>query len=390
MKYNFDQVIDRMGTDSIKWEKQTKFGKPSGGLLPFWIADTDFATLPEAVDAMKLRMQHPLFGYTTTTEKTLRAVQGWYQRRHDVSLPIEAFSASEGVVTSIWFSIRAFTKPGDGVLVFTPVYDPFFHAIETQDRRRIECPLMYKEEHYQIDWTLFETELKQGVKAVIFCNPHNPVSRIWTSEEVERLVTLCKAYDVWLLSDEVHGDIELYDYKYVSVLKYKDLYDKMLVYTAISKTFNMAGLHSSCTIAPNPEYRKAQENCLKEAWLMSPNALANSAIEACYTYGDQWVDELNAYLTQNAEYLLNYCHEKIPSVHPVKPEGTYLMWLDISRLPVNSDTAVRILADQYGIAVGGGACYSGNGEHFLRFNIGCPRVTLQKGLEQLGKFVREL
>ena len=192
MKYDFNKVQDRIGSDSIKWEKQLKFGTKTG-LLPFWIADTDFATLPEAVEAMKKRLEHPVFGYTTTGERTLETVRGWYKRRHQVDLPVSAFSPSEGVVTSIWFSIRGFTQPGDGVLVFTPVYDPFFAVINNQGRKQVDCPLVYSEGRYTIDWEDLEKKLAGGdVKAMIFCNPHNPVGRVWTEDEVRNIVELCR------------------------------------------------------------------------------------------------------------------------------------------------------------------------------------------------------
>ena len=320
----------------------------------------------------------------------METVRGWYKRRHQVDLPVSAFSPSEGVVTSIWFSIRGFTQPGDGVLVFTPVYDPFFAVINNQGRKQVDCPLVYGEGRYVIDWEDLEKKLSGGdVKAMIFCNPHNPVGRVWTEDEVRKIVELCKKYSVWLFSDEIHGDVVLYGHQYTSVARFADVYDHMLVYTAISKTFNMAGLHSSCTIIPNAEYKKIQEDTLRQAWLMSPNCMANSAIEACYTYGDEWVDEQNAYLTENAEFVISYLKEHAPQIKPVKPEGTYLMWLDCSGLSMTSEEMVKILASEYKMAVGGGAGYQGNGEYFLRFNIGCPRETLEKGMEILARFVAD-
>lgn len=388
MKYDFDKVWDRSDTDSIKWDRQFKFGVPSG-LIPFWIADTDFGTLPEAVTAIKARLDHPLFGYTSTGRKTMETVRAWYERRHQVRLPIEAFSSSEGVVTSIWFSIRAFTKIGDQILVFTPVYDPFFVAIRTQERVEVDCPLRYQEGHYEIDWEDFENKLVGGVKAIIFCNPHNPVGRVWTKAEVQRVVLLCKKYSVWLFSDEIHGDVTLYGHSYTSAACFAEEYDKMIVYTAISKTFNMAGLHSSCSIIPNPEYKRMQEASLREAWLMSPNCLSNAAIEACYTYGDEWVDEQNAYLTANSEYIIHYLAEYAPEIKPVKPEGTYLMWLDCTALNMTSDEIQKCLAEHYGIAIGGGTSYGGDGVHFLRLNFGCPRKTLKAGMEKLAQFVAD-
>ncbi|MCD8221274.1 MAG: PatB family C-S lyase [Clostridiales bacterium] len=389
MKYNFDEVQNRMGSDSIKWEKQLKFGAQSG-LLPFWIADTDFATLPEAVEAMKKRVEHPLYGYTFSTSRTRETVRKWYERRHQVKLPPDAFVIANGVVTDLWFTIRALTKPGDPILVLTPVYDPFFAVIRNQDRVEVDCPLCYEDGRYEIDWEALENKLQGGVRAMIFCNPHNPVGRVWTEEDVYRIVDLCKKYSVYLLSDEVHGDIVLYGGHYTSAARFADHYDSMIVYTAISKTFNMAGLESSCCLIPNQEVRKSLETAMKQAWLlMGTSVLTAPAIEACYTYGDQWVDELNAYLTENAEYVIHYLQEHAPQIRAVKPEGTYLMWLDCSGMGMTSGEIVKELAQNYQLAVGDGAGYGGGSENFLRFNIGCPRATLRQGLERLAKFAAD-
>lgn len=389
MNYNFDTVYDRMGSDCLKWEKQLKFGVPCG-LLPFWIADTDFATLPQAVDAMKKRLEHPLFGYTFTCNRTLETVRGWYARRHQVELPVEAFLPSLGVVTAMWFSIRALTKPGDRVLVFTPVYDPFFAIVRNQDRQLADCPLIYDNDSYRIDWEDFEKQLSSGVKAVIFCNPHNPVGRVWKAEDVERVVRLCKEHSVYLLSDEIHGDVVLYGNHYVSAARYADIYDQMIVYTAISKTFNMAGLHSSCMMIPDPKLKQLQDKTMRDAWLMGPNALANAAIEACYTYGDEWVDQQNEYLTGNADLVISYLGEHAPKIHVVKPEGTYLMWLDCRELGLTSAEICDRLVKEQGLAMGSGAGYGDNAEGFMRFNIGCPRTTLMQGLEKIANFAKGL
>lgn len=388
MKYSFDEPQNRLGSDSIKWEKQLKFGCQSG-LLPYWIADTDFATLPEAVEAMKQRVEHPLFGYTFTGSRTLKTVQEWYERRHQVKLGLEAFLPAQGVVTSIWFSLRGFTKPGDKVLVFTPVYDPFFVVINNQGREQVDCPLTYENGSYQINWEDLEEKLKQGISAMIFCNPHNPVGRVWTAEEVEKVVLLCKKYSVLLLSDEIHGDVVLYGNRYTSAARFSDIYDRMIVYTAISKTFNMAGLESSCCLIPNQELKDKQGQSMRDAWIMGPNALANRAIEACYTYGDQWVDEQNEYLTGNSDLVIQYLGEHAPEIGVVKPEGTYLMWLDFGTFHLTSNDIMKKLAADYGIAVGSGSCYGGNAEGFMRLNIGCPRSVLRQGLEKIAQFAAD-
>lgn len=389
MNYNFDTVHDRMGSDCLKWEKQVKFGTPSG-LLPFWIADTDFATLPQAVEAMEKRLEHPLFGYTFTGSRTLEAVRGWYARRHGVELPIEAFMPSLGVVTAMWFSIRALTKPGDQVLLFSPVYDPFFAIIKNQDRALADCRLTYENGRYDIDWDDFEAKLKGGVKVVLFCNPANPVGRVWSAEDVERVVRLCRQYGAYLLSDEVHGDIVLYGNRYTSAARYKDIYDQMIVYTAISKPFNLAGLHSSCMLIPNPELKQLQDKTMREAWLMGPNPLANGAIEACYTYGGEYVDQLCRYVTESADLVIDYLGQHAPRIHVVKPEATYLLWLDCRELGLTSQEMTDRLVKEEGLAIGSGAGYGGNAEGFLRFNIGCPRATLTQGLEKIARFANHV
>lgn len=389
MNYDFDRVYDRTGSDCLKWEKQVKFGVPSG-LLPFWIADTDFGTLPQAVEAMEKRLEHPLFGYTFTGARTLETVRGWYSRRHGVDLPIEAFLPSLGVVTAMWFSIRALTKPGDQVLVFTPVYDPFFAIIQNQGREMVDCPLTYEGGRYDINWADFEEKLKGGVKVVLFCNPANPVGRVWSAADVERVVTLCKQYSACLLSDEIHGDVVLYGNRYTSAAKYKDVYGQMIVYTAISKTFNMAGLHSSCMLIPNQDLKQLQDKTMREAWLMGPNSLANGAIEACYTCGDEYVDQLNEYLTGCAQLVIDYLGEHAPMIDVVKPEGTYLMWLDCRKLGISSQEMVDRLVKEEGLAIGSGAGYGANAEGFLRLNIGCPRATLMQGLEKIARFANHV
>ena len=386
--YDFDQVHDRMGSDSIKWEKQLKFGQMSG-LTPFWIADTDFATLPEAVQAIHNRADHSLFGYSFAAEHTYKAVAAWYARRHGLKLPVSAYSAAHGIVTSMWFTLRAFTQPGDKVLVFSPVYDPFFAIIGNQGRKKVDCPLTYENHAYSINWTDLEQKLASGVKAMIFCNPHNPTGNVWSAEEVHRMVLLCKQYDVLLMSDEAHGDVILYGGQYTSAARFAEEYDRMIVYTAISKTFNMAGLESSCNIIPNPDLKAKQEACMREAWLMSPNCIATAAIDACYTYGDQYVDELNAYLSRSADYVMDYLEKNVPGIKAVKPQGTYLMWLDCSGLGKSATEVTAALVKNYGVAVGDGSVY-GNAEHFIRFNIGCPRQTLEKGLEAMAKYVKSL
>ena len=392
MTYDFTTLPDRWDTGAEKYELMKKrCPDVPRGTVPFSVADMDFLPPPELSEGVQDFMRGRVFGYTRTPREYIAAFQRWMQRRHGVDIPAAWVVDADSVLGAMHRMIRAFTRPGDGIVVLTPAYPPFLDAPEPLNRRRLACPMVLGDDRrYTIDFALLEDLCRQAdTTMLIFCNPHNPVGRVWTEDEVRNIVELCKKYSVWLFSDEIHGDVVLYGHQYTSAARFADVYDHMLVYTAISKTFNMAGLHSSCTIIPNPEYKKIQEDTLRQAWLMSPNCMANSAIEACYTYGDEWVDEQNAYLTENAEFVTSYLKEHAPQIKPVKPEGTYLMWLDCSELSMTSEEIVKILASEYKMAVGGGAGYQGNGEYFLRFNIGCPRETLEKGMEILAQFVAD-
>ena len=382
--YNFDKPYNRKGTNCTKWDISD-----DEQMLPMWIADMDFEAPAPIYEAFEKRAAHHVYAYSRLSEQYYQAVIDFMQRRHNFHVEKDWIVFTPGVVVALTLGVQSVTEPGEEVMILSPVYGPFRGATTACGRKLIESPLVNNDGYYTIDFEDMEKRVTPNTKAFMLCSPHNPVGRVWTEDEVRNIVELCKKYSIWLFSDEIHGDVVLYGHQYTSAARFADVYDHMLVYTAISKTFNMAGLHSSCTIIPNPEYKKIQEDTLRQAWLMSPNCMANSAIEACYTYGDEWVDEQNAYLTENAEFVTSYLKEHAPQIKPVKPEGTYLMWLDCSELSMTSEEMVKILASEYKMAVGGGAGYQGNGEYFLRFNIGCPRETLEKGMEILAQFVAD-
>ncbi len=315
--YDFDQVQNRVGTGSVKWDKQGSFGVESG-LLPFWIADTDFASLPEILEAVKKRCDHPVIGYSDYDDRCLKAIQGWYSRRHNLSVPLAYLLPAGGVVTSLWFSIQALTEPGDKILLFSPVYDPFYAIIKNTGRVLADSQMKYENHRYTIDWENVESHLKEGVKAVIFCNPHNPVGRVWSRAELQQLADLCKKYDVYLLSDEIHGDITLYGNRYTSMGLFPEIHNKLIVYTA-----------------------------------------------------------------------MEFINSEMTEVRYVKPEGTFLMWLDFRCLGMTSGEITRVLVEKYGLALGDGTHYGEQAEGFMRFNIGTSRNTLNAGLKKLKEFYND-
>lgn len=385
MVYDFDQIIERRGSACVKWDVTEPFGQlpPGSQLTPFWIADMDFPVLPEITLAMEERCRHPVWGYNIPTPGGMAALCGWFQRRHGWSFTPDEVIPGIGVVTVLRFAIEAVTTPGDKILVFSPVYDPFFALVKNTGRELVDLPLVCENNAYYVDYAALEDALKDGVKAIIFCNPHNPIGKVWTKDELGAIADLCAKYRVVVLSDEVHGDIVMRSHSYTSMGVFEQIRDLTAVFTSVSKAFNLAGLSASCTVVPDKELRGRINKALKGAWIMGPNALAFPAMEAAYTYGDLWIDELNAYLDSNAAYVVEQVSQSMPKVAVSPLQGTYLMWMDFNRLGMDSDSLTAVMAREYGIGLGNGGHYGNQCEGFMRFNIACPRKTLKKGVEGL-------
>ena len=384
--YNFDKFVDRRGTACVKWDVKDLFGVgPDADLTPMWIADMDFAVVPEIQTALKERCDHPTFGYNTPTPGCIPALCSWYERRHNWKFTPDQVLNGIGVVTMIRFTLEALTAPGDKVAVFSPVYDPFFAQVRNSGRTLVDLPMKEQDGHYSVDLAAFEQALKDGVKAVIFCNPHNPIGKVWTKDEVETIGGLCAKYGAYMLSDEVHGDMVMDGNHYNPMGLVDAIQDKLVVYTAISKTFNLAGLHQSAIIIPNAEVRAKVDAMLKGAWIMGPNLMAFTAMEAAYTYGDKWVDEVVAYISDNVRYVQQQVRDFMPKVKLAHHEGTFLMWLDLRCLGMSSDELTVTLGREYGIGLGNGAHYGKQCDGFMRMNIACPRSTLEKGVAALKK-----
>ena len=384
--YNFDKFVDRRGTACVKWDVRDLFGVgPDADLTPMWIADMDFAVVPEIQTALKERCDHPTFGYNTPTPGCIPALCSWYERRHNWKFTPDQVLNGIGVVTMIRFTLEALTAPGDKVAVFSPVYDPFFAQVRNSGRTLVDLTMKEQDGHYSVDLAAFEQALKDGVKAVIFCNPHNPIGKVWTKDEVETIGGLCAKYGAYMLSDEVHGDMVMDGNHYNPMGLVDAIQDKLVVYTAISKTFNLAGLHQSAIIIPNAEVRAKVDAMLKGAWIMGPNLMAFTAMEAAYTYGDKWVDEVVAYISDNVRYVQQQVRDFMPKVKLSHHEGTFLMWLDLRCLGMSSDELTVTLGREYGIGLGNGAHYGKQCDGFMRMNIACPRSTLEKGVAALKK-----
>ncbi len=380
--YNFDKLVDRKGTECIKWDLVGKvYG--SDDVIPLWIADMDFEILPELQEAMIKRASHASFGYTIPAPAYRENIIKWNKERNGLELAKEDIVGIPGVVTAIAFALNALTKDGDKVLINTPVYNPFASTIKGLNRELVTSSLKCEGTKRVMDFADMEEKMKDGVKMMILCNPHNPIGRVWTKEELTQLVELCAKYNVYLFSDEIHSDITYGGHKHCSILTVSEK-AKEIAFCAMapSKTFNIAGLKSSMFMIQNPEIReKIQANI--NAFHVGIDLMGYKATEICYGYGAQWVDELNEYLYENAKFVTEFCETQMPKVKTFVPEGTYLMWLDFSEYGLTQDELMDKLKNEAKVGMNSGATYGDEGVGYARLNIGCPKFLLEKAMNQI-------
>ena len=379
----FDEKIDRLNTASVKWEATKEvFGEAD--LWPMWVADMDFKPPQAVIEAIQKRADHGVFGYTFIPESTKQAIQAWVLKRHGWSIDPSWLIYCSGVVQAISTAVQAFTEEGDRVLLQSPVYTPFFNMIEQNNRIVVNAPLILENDGYKIDYTRFEDALKSGCKLFLLCNPHNPGGRVWTKEELSRIGELCLKYNCLILSDEIHSDLVYKEYKHTPIASLtNDLSENVITCIAPSKTFNLAGLQASVAIIKNTKLRKQFDETLKRQGYFSLNTFGIIAMEAAYRDGEAWLEELIDYLQENKQYALRFLQEHLPEISCVKPEGTYLLWLDCRKLGL-SDKELRTALLQKGkLALEPGSKYGPGGEGFVRMNIACPKDYLIEGLKRL-------
>ncbi len=383
-KYDFDIIHDRKNTDCIKWD----FGMQRKGrddLLPLWVADMDFKLPDEVLKDITDRVQHGIFGYTDPGDKYRNIVRDWYSRRHGISFDGKDIVVTPGVVYAIALAIRAFTRPGDAVIIQQPVYYPFSGTIKANDRKVVNNQLLLKDDHYEIDFDDFEKKIiDNDVKMFLLCSPHNPVGRVWTKEELTRLAEICKKHDVYVFADEIHSDFVYPGHRHTSFLSLPEEYTgKLILGTSSSKTFNMAGLQVSNIIIPNEEVRKAFERENDATGYSQPNALGMVATMSVYEKGEEWLDELLEYLQGNLSYVRDFLKEKLPKVKLIEPEGTYLIWLDFSEVTKDHKELEDIIINRSKLWLDPGIIFGRETALFERINIACPRAILKQAMEQL-------
>ncbi len=378
--YDFDTPASRAGTGSIKWDMREQLFH-NGDALPFWVADSDYRSAPEIVEALREAAEQCVFGYVEPDGRYFEAVRGWVSSRHGWQVELDWIFPTAGIVSECANAVRAFTEPGDRIVIQTPVYDPFKQVIQSAGRVCVESPLTGDNRSgWRMDFDGLDRKLRNAA-AMILCSPHNPVGRVWTEDEVRSVAALCKKHNVLLISDEIHWDILIGGTVHFTA-GLAGFEENTIVMTSSGKTFNQAGLKNSNILIPNPELRERLARFHEEYHIETPNALGLAACRAAYEKGAQWCGGQNAYLTENARTVREFLRSELPDVTVSELQGTYLMWLDMRASGRTSQELSGFLA-AHGACLNDGARYGTGGEGFMRLNIACPRSQLLLGLESV-------
>jgi len=379
---NLDKIIDRSGTNSIKWDRFK-----DKNALPLWVADMDFKSPDKVINALVKRAEHGVFGYTSIPDEYYESIKKWYKRRQSWDIEAGHIVYTPGVVTAISIGIQAFTKPGDEVIIQPPVYYPFEKTVLNNDRAVLNNVLINTESGYSIDFDdLTKKAKRETAKLLILCSPHNPVGRVWRKEELFRIGQICQENDVKVISDEIHGDLIYNEYEqipYASVNQ--EMADHSMICTAPSKTFNIAGLDSSNIIISNDEMRRSYLNVLEKNDLIRPNIFGLVGTIAAYDYGEEWLIEVMNYVQNNYYYLERFIAEKLPKVKVIQPEGTFLVWLDFSDYNLSNNELKDKLIEEAKVVLNQGYVFGKGGDGFVRLNLATPMERVKKALDQIAK-----
>ncbi|MFC4023699.1 MalY/PatB family protein [Oceanobacillus longus] len=387
----FDELYERRNTRSVKWDLLQEVFQ-SDDVLPMWVADMDFKAPDEVNDALVKRAQHGIYGYTVIDDDVSDSILNWLQKRHQWKIDKSWLSYSPGVVTSLHMAVQAFTEPNDKILIQTPVYTPFYSVITEHNREVVKNKLVQNNNYYTIDFEDFEKKLKDNVKAFILCSPHNPVGRVWKKEELAEMARLCLKYDVMIFSDEIHSDLVFPGEHHIPIASLsEEIADQTITFMAPSKTFNLAGLDASYVVTTNKERRKKLDTTFsKQGFHNMLNTMGNTALEAAYTYGEPWLDELVALLENHKNYVTEMFDKHAPQLKVIKSEGTYLLWVDCSELGMDSKELKKFMIEKARVGLNAGVDYGEEGKQFMRINIACPRATLEEGVKRIIDAVKAL
>jgi cystathionine beta-lyase len=377
----FDEVVDRRGTDTYKWDALKELYSRDD-LISMWVADMDFKSPQVVVDKMRERLEHGVFGYTFVSDSFNKSVKNWLKKRHNWDIEKDWITVTHGVVPGINFAIRAFSHPGDKVIVQTPVYYPFFSAIQNTGRILVDNPLKYENGDYTMDFDDLRSKLDERAKILILCSPHNPVGRVWNEDELKTLAEICDEKDIVILSDEIHSDIVRRDFKHYPTAIF---YDNVVSFYSSSKTFNLAGLQTAVAVIPNKKLRVEFQNSMENTNLFSSNIFGLLAMQTAYDYAEPWLESLIDYLEDNYKLLKDFVNSELNGVKLVNLQGTYLAWLDFRDLNISQERLNDIFIDQAKVAIVSGDKFGKTGKGFIRINFACPKSVLQEALDNIKK-----
>ncbi|KKB51469.1 hypothetical protein HMPREF1212_02199 [Parabacteroides sp. HGS0025] len=385
MKYNFDELVPRRGSNSYKWDSAG-----SEDVLPMWVADMDFRTAPAVVEALRKRVEHGIFGYVKVPAAYYDAIGDWFKRRHSWRVEKDWILFTTGVVPALSAIIKALTHPGDKVLVQTPVYNCFFSSIRNDECEMVANPLIYRNGAYSVDFDGLEKKAADPrVKLLLLCNPHNPAGRVWTRQELTRIGEICLRNDVFVVADEIHCELVYPGHQYIPFASIsEDFLHSSVTCTSPSKAFNLAGLQVANIFAANPAVRKKIDKALNVNEVCEINPFAVEALIAAYNEGEEWLEELRQYLLGNYNYLKRFFEEQLPQFPVLALEGTYLVWVDCSVLKQSSEEIVKMLLEKEMLWVNEGSMYGEAGDGFIRINIACPRQLLIEGLNRIARALK--
>jgi cystathionine beta-lyase len=379
-KYNFDEIIQRKGTDCEKYDQLDKFFG-NGNAIPLWVADSDFRVPDFITASIRYRTDHEIYGYSYRPEGYYNSIINWQQKMHDWQIDREMILPTQGVVATLSAIIMAYTQAGEKVIVQPPVYTPFFTCVKDCGRLVVENPLVETDGYYTFDFDDLIRKIDKDTRLLILCNPHNPVGRVWTKEELSQLGDICLKNNVLIVSDEIHSDLIFTGYKHTPLPAISnELANNCIVCMAPSKTFNIAGLATSYVIIPNRKIRQQYDHFLHMLHLKSGNLFGNVALEAAYSHGMDWVRQQNAYLEANRDYLIGFIGEKMPKLKMSFTEATYLAWIDFREYGMDELVLNRLLIDRAEVVLNKGSIYGNQGTGFFRLNFACPRQTLEEAM----------
>jgi len=383
VKYNFDKIIERRGTDCIKWDHADLFfGK--NDLLPMWVADMDFESPPEVVEAIVTRAKHGIYGYTARSDSYYESIVSWLSRRHGWEVEKEWISHAPGVVPAVHIAIMALTHPGDKVIVQTPVYYPFFKAVEETGRQLILNPLIESGGRYTMDFEDLERKIDSRTKIIILCSPHNPVGRVWTRDELSKLGEICLSSNIKIISDEIHSDLVLGNNRHIPIATISEEVSSItLTCVAPSKTFNLAGLSSAAVISSSSTLLSEYSNMLSSVGAGMSNVFGTIALQTAYNKGEHWLEELLEYISGNFEYMRDFLKANFPEVKVTELEGTYLAWIDFRGTGMSVEELKNLLYEKAKVGFEDGSIFGMEGEGFMRVNLACPRAIVEEAMKRL-------